>query len=310
MIAAVEAALPLVACLAAFATGACAAMRAGDARRCAARRRARLGAAEGEGALAADGLDALVLGVASRLDASASRSPRRSEDAATSSPGGGRVERLIRQAGLAGELGRKGVDAARVRLGLAVGAVGAVLGCVLSAEAALALGVVGAAAGASAPTRALRCLRDRRALEHERGLPEMLEVVALGVRSGLSFDRSFQLYADHFPSTFALACRSAQRSWSLGLLTRDDALRGLAESYDSDQLARAVGRIVRSLRFGSSLAPDLEAAAAEARARRRAKVEERVAKAPVKMMVPTGTFILPAMLLLVLGPILLELMQG
>lgn len=42
----------------------------------------------------------------------------------------------------------------------------------------------------------------------------------------------------------------------------------------------------------------------------RAQVEERVAKAPVKMMVPTGTLILPAMLLLVLGPVLLELMEG
>lgn len=220
------------------------------------------------------------------------------------------MEGLVRQAGLAGEVGRRGVDAARARFAFALGAAGAVLGSILSLEAAAALGVLAAVAGAFAPTWALRRLRDRRALELERGLPEMLEVVALGLRSGLSFDRSFQLFADHFPSTFAQACRSAQRSWSLGLLTRDEALRGLSGSYDSDQLARAVGRISRSLRFGSSLAPDLEAAAAEARARRRAKVEERVAKAPVKMMVPTGVFILPAMLLLVLGPILLELMQG
>ena len=51
-------------------------------------------------------------------------------------------------------------------------------------------------------------------------------------------------------------------------------------------------------------------AAEQARAARKAQVEERVAKAPVKMMIPTGTLILPAMLLLVLGPVLLELMEG
>ena len=34
------------------------------------------------------------------------------------------------------------------------------------------------------------------------------------------------------------------------------------------------------------------------------------AKAPVKMMVPTGVLILPAMLMLVLGPVLLELAGG
>ena len=32
--------------------------------------------------------------------------------------------------------------------------------------------------------------------------------------------------------------------------------------------------------------------------------------APVKMMMPTGALILPAMLLLVLGPVLLELANG
>ena len=42
----------------------------------------------------------------------------------------------------------------------------------------------------------------------------------------------------------------------------------------------------------------------------RDRLEERVAKAPVKMMVPTGVLILPAMLMLVLGPVLLELAGG
>ena len=129
-------------------------------------------------------------------------------------------------------------------------------------------------------------------------------------RSGLSFDRGFALYGSHFDSDLARACVGAQHAWSLGLTNREDALRDLAASYDSPLFARVVENMVRSLRFGSSLAEGLESAAAEARAVHRAQVEERVAKAPVKMMVPTGTLILPAMLLLVLGPVLLELMEG
>lgn len=78
------------------------------------------------------------------------------------------------------------------------------------------------------------------------------------------------------------------------MTNREDALRDLAASYDSPLFARVVESMVRSLRFGSSLAEGLESAAAEARAVHRAQVEERVAKAPVKMMVPTGTLILPA----------------
>ena len=168
---------------------------------------------------------------------------------------------------------------------------------------------LGATEALSRRLRLSRAQRER-ADGLESDLSEMLEVVALGLRSGLSFDRGFALYGSHFDSDLARACVGAQHAWSLGLTNREDALRDLAASYDSPLFARVVENMVRSLRFGSSLAEGLESAAAEARAVHRAQVEERVAKAPVKMMVPTGTLILPAMLLLVLGPVLLELMEG
>ena len=49
--------------------------------------------------------------------------------------------------------------------------------------------------------------------------------------------------------------------------------------------------------------------AQEARREYRALQQEKVAKAPVKMLLPTGALILPAMLLLVMGPIVLDLME-
>ena len=98
--------------------------------------------------------------------------------------------------------------------------------------------------------------------------------------------------------------------WHTGLLTREDALRNLAQSYDSVLLGRMVESIVRSLRFGSPLANSLEDLAREARKAHRARVEEKVMKAPVKMMLPVGLLILPSMLLLVMGPIMLDLLTG
>ena len=58
------------------------------------------------------------------------------------------------------------------------------------------------------------------------------------------------------------------------------------------------------------MSDSLSLLAVEARAIRKAKLEERVAKAPVKMLLPVGTLILPAMLILVMGPIMLDLMKG
>jgi tight adherence protein C len=68
--------------------------------------------------------------------------------------------------------------------------------------------------------------------------------------------------------------------------------------------------IIRSLRFGTSMAETLSSAGSEIRATRKTKLEERVAKAPVKMLIPIGTLILPAMLIFILGPVILELIGG
>ncbi len=217
---------------------------------------------------------------------------------------------LSRSAGPTVEVTASGYVETMVRFAFLCAALLGLLGCMISNELAIVGVAAGLLWGASAPRRAMRALVRGRTLDLERGLSEMLEVVALGVRSGLSFDRSFELYTGHFDSPLARECAAAQRTWAFGLASREDALKALAASYDSPLFTRTVSSIVRSLRFGTALGECLEQAAAQARAERRARVEERVAKAPVKMMVPTGTLILPAMLILVLGPVLLELMGG
>ena len=94
-----------------------------------------------------------------------------------------RIAGLLRHAGMEGALGVAGLRAARVRLaGFGAGA-GFLLGVLLSWELGVLLALAGAALGYSAPVWALRRMEQRRALELERGLPEMLEVVALGLRS-------------------------------------------------------------------------------------------------------------------------------
>ena len=203
-----------------------------------------------------------------------------------------RFEEQVGKAGLGGTVSAQACCEGAVRLAAAGAAAGALLGCAASNELAVVGCVTGGIAGATAPGRAVRGARRQRAQALERSMSEMLEVVALGVRSGLSFDRSLQLYTGHFDDGLARECAVAQRSWEAGLATRQDALRALAQGYDNP-----LGEV-------------LEQAAEQARAARKAQVEERVAKAPVKMMIPTGTLILPAMLLLVLGPVLLELMEG
>ena len=198
----------------------------------------------------------------------------------------------------------------RARLTLAGAAAGALFGSLFSLSFAVVLGLAGALLCQALPLMSVKRLARERAIDAELHLSEMLEVVALGLRSGMTFDRSFALYGAYFNNEFARSCVKAHRRWSLGLVTREEALRDLADSYDCEQLSRVVDSILRSLRFGSALAGILEEASAQSRASYRATLEEKVAKAPVKMMLPTGTLILPAMLLMVMGPVLLELAGG
>lgn len=216
----------------------------------------------------------------------------------------------LRRAGIAEGVSAVGFCAARVRVASAAMLCGLLVGLVFSAELSILLALAGAAMGWVSLSWAVRQREKRRVDELERHLSEMLEVVALGLRSGLSFDRSLQLYVEHFDTLLSLSCASAQRQWSLGLTTRDEALRALAATFDSPMFSRVVENVIRSLRFGSSLAEILESAAAEARLQFRSRKQEQVAKASVKMLVPTGALMLPAMLLLVMGPVLLELMEG
>lgn len=124
------------------------------------------------------------------------------------------------------------------------------------------------------------------------------------VRQGIS------LYCDSFKGSLSSMMSSVQGQWSHSLIDRNEGLRQVARSYDSALFDRFAENVIRSIRFGTSMSDSLSLLAVEARAIRKAKLEERVAKAPVKMLLPVGTLILPAMLILVMGPIMLDLMKG
>lgn len=198
----------------------------------------------------------------------------------------------------------------RVRAAAMGAACGALMGAILSSAAA-AMGLfAGALGGWTCLDWALGQRIAARSNAIEGHVSEAIEVLCLGLRAGLSFERSLELYCANFPTNLSGELSAAQQMWGTGLLTREQALRNLSAAYDSTVLGRVIDSIVRSLRFGSPLASSLEDLAVEARQAHRAHVEEAVMKAPVKMMVPIGLLILPSMLLLVMGPIMLELVEG
>lgn len=221
-----------------------------------------------------------------------------------------KLETLIKKAGLSGKISRERCAQVRQMLSLGCAIAGFILGSMFSSLFAAILSALGFLVGYHALESALKQEMDARTSSVERELSQLIEVLVLGLRSGLSFDRSLELYCHYFSCGLSDLCERLQTQWSHGLITREEGLRTLADSYDSPLLERIVESIIRALRFGTSIAETLSNAGAEIRATRKSKLEEKVAKAPVKMLIPIGTLILPAMLILILGPVILELIGG
>lgn len=257
-------------------------------------------------ALECEGLSARVLAYVVRL----SQRGWGSRAAGTSRLRARGFDDLVCKAGLTEAVSLEAIAQARPRLTLGFAACGLLAGAALSGTLGLLGFGAGAAFGWSAVARALKEEARSRCFVAERQLSQMIEVVSLGLKSGMSFDRALSLYCQRFDGSLSAALTLAQRQWSHGLVDRDAALRRVAQTYDSPLFSRFAENVIRSLRFGTSLAESLSALAVEARAVRKAKLEERVAKAPVKMLLPVGTLILPAMLILILGPVMLDLMEG
>jgi tight adherence protein C len=84
--------------------------------------------------------------------------------------------------------------------------------------------------------------------------------------------------------------------------SRRDALRHLAERTDVAELNNFISAMVQADVFGVSVTGILQAQSMELRKKRRQFVEEAAQKAPVKMVFPIILCMLPATMLVVLGP--------
>lgn len=135
-------------------------------------------------------------------------------------------------------------------------------------------------------------------------LPTLLDVVTLGLSSGLSFDAALELYCDRYQNALARAFGEALLSWRIGAETRSEALSHMADELDVGALRSFAATVSQSLEFGAPLAEALEAQAEAIRDEQRSQMEEEIEKVPVRMLIPLGCLIVPAMLLAILGPLL------
>ena len=132
----------------------------------------------------------------------------------------------------------------------------------------------------------------------------MFDMLTLGLTAGLSFDSALTLYTTKSTSLLSQELTKAQTLWRLGEKSRAEALEDLAQELNAPALWRFSAAVSEALEFGVPLAHTLVSQSKDIREEQKAQVEENIEKVPVKLLIPLGTLVVPAMLLAILGPML------
>lgn len=137
-----------------------------------------------------------------------------------------------------------------------------------------------------------------------REMPEMIDILILGLSSGLSFDSALDLYCLRESGELSKELSNAHMTWKLGATTREEALSQMAARVGVPSLKSFATVVNEALTFGTPLAEILDRQASVLRDEQRSLLETEIEKIPIKMLIPLGTLIVPAMLLAILGPLL------
>lgn len=170
-------------------------------------------------------------------------------------------------------------------------------------------GALGAAIGALVPVTLVARRREARQLAMRHGLPDMLDLMLICVEAGISLDAAILRVGRelaHVHPALSEELIILGRKQSAGV-PREDALRGLWNRTGMPEFRTLAANIIQSERWGTSIARVLRVNAEVIRRTRRTTAEQRAAIASTKMLFPLALLILPALFLVIGGPVMLQL---
>lgn len=244
-------------------------------------------------------------------------------------PGWARIEPIVRWAGvrIGGLLSRETATAIDTKIGLAGDYLGMTPGesvslSMLSAAGGAVVGVlVGLLAGNSALYVLVCCAlggawpyleisgeAERRLKEIDHGLPYMIDLTALGMSAGLDFPGAILQVVQKSSNPDDPLIEELTRilqELQLGM-TRRQVLTDFAKRAPVQSVTELVAALIQAEDRGNPVADVLQIQAGVSRMRRTVRAEESAAKASVQMVGPLF-LLFGCIMLLIMGPILLEL---
>jgi tight adherence protein C len=215
----------------------------------------------------------------------------------------GIAAKLQRRLDLAGNPGRWTPDRILAAKGLGLIAL-AMLGalCALHRPALLILcAAVGGVAGFFLPDILLYNAGQKRQAKLQVALPDALDMLTVCVEAGLGFDAALAQVARNTDGPLAAEFARALQEMQIGK-SRSQALRALADRTTVPEVRAFVSALVQANDLGIPIARVLREQSKEMRVRRRQRAEGKAQQVPVKITFPLILCIFPALLVVVLGP--------
>lgn len=141
-----------------------------------------------------------------------------------------------------------------------------------------------------------------------QNMPFIVDMLALSVEAGLDFMAAIQKVIDKAPpSAMSEEFEIMIKETKVGA-SRAEGLRQLAWRADSLQVSSFTATLIAADAVGASIGPILKTLAGELRQKRSAEAEKKGATAATKILFPMMLLIMPAVGLVIMAPIGLQLM--
>jgi len=170
-------------------------------------------------------------------------------------------------------------------------------------------GMIGAAVGFYLPRLVLRRKIIGRQQRITWGLADAMDLLVVAVEAGLGLNAALNRVAEEL-KTLHPDMHTEIELVNLEIRvgrSREEALRNLAERTGVEDIRSFVALLIQADRYGSSIAKAVRIFADSLRTKRRQRAEQISQKAALKLLFPLTLFLFPVIILVVLGPALLNL---
>lgn len=143
-----------------------------------------------------------------------------------------------------------------------------------------------------------------------QNLPFIVDMLALSVEAGLDFMAAIQKVLEKAPpSALSEEFETLIKDTKVGA-SRAEGLRQMAWRVDCIQVSSFTATLIAADSVGASIGPILKTLAGDLRQKRSADAEKKGATAATKILFPMLLFIMPAVAIVIMAPIFLQLMGG